>query len=690
MGNYPFTPGGGGGGSVVSVTAGDASITVGGTATNPTIETGTLDQIANLHPAAANWSNNSHKITSLANGTAAQDAVAFGQIPAALGTIGSDGQVLAVNSSGVPAWLNTPVSWINIVTTYGADPTGTADSTTAWQSAVTAAIGSGRPVYAPAGTYKIAGNVTAVLTTFPLWIICDPGATVINFTGSGDCFRIYCPTLFTGGNFLIPTCVGGGITGAIFDGSSHTGTGASAVHFGDIFRFTTDVEIRNWTASGDIPVHADNTWFWTEEMRMSVVSLNCVSSDGTAVPVVFDQTPNVSSTDCTGSFDGADISIYTVAGTPLANGAAFRNGTYMVSGSLKMNGGYVGSSSSQGTTAVLTLTGLSPSGSLDHSAGPYYSNLREIELDIAVECETGTGSNGPYTIYFGTPSASAGDITAGNLIVDAYGLLAFLANSTDFTFTNGSADTVQFWGVVTGDTINPVINKFAAFNGGIATGDMSFMNGVTSYGATGGAPYNFGNTTMLTAPAAGALEYDGASTYLTNELTSGRGLVPAEQKFRLTATGGTISTIANYFGTNSNISLVSGGEYEIEIDCWFLCTTGGAVTWTFTNSAAPTSMNVAYQFSPATGLVTGANPPTATALFGEQYNLTAAAPTVVSATLTTAVNHHHHFWIRLINGTGTSLKIQATKGTGGTITPGINSSWKARRVPAANVGAFSA
>ena len=205
-------------------------------------------------------------------------------------------------------------------------------------------------------------------------------------------------------------------------------------------------------------------------------------------------------------------------------------------------------------------------------------------------------------------------------------------------------------------------------------------------GTSSAAPQYFQSGTNLTAAAAGAHEYDGVAAYFTNETTSGRGLIPVEQKFRLTATGGTISTIANYFGTNSNISLVSGGEYEIEIDCWFLCTTGGAVTWTFTNSAAPTAMNIAYQFSPATGLVTGANPPTATALFGEQYDLTTAAPTVVSATLTTAVNHHHHFWIRLINGTGTSLKIQATKGTGGTITPGINSSWKARRVPAANVG----
>jgi len=76
--------GGGGGGTVTSVAATDASIVVSGTATvTPTIATGTLDVIATQHPPAANWSNNSHKITSVANGSSAQDAAAFGQITAA-------------------------------------------------------------------------------------------------------------------------------------------------------------------------------------------------------------------------------------------------------------------------------------------------------------------------------------------------------------------------------------------------------------------------------------------------------------------------------------------------------------------------------------------------------------------------------------------------------------------------------
>jgi hypothetical protein len=72
--------GGGGGGTVTSVTATDTSIVVGGTGAAPTIATATLDVIAADHPPAADWSNNSHKITGLANGSASTDAAAYGQI----------------------------------------------------------------------------------------------------------------------------------------------------------------------------------------------------------------------------------------------------------------------------------------------------------------------------------------------------------------------------------------------------------------------------------------------------------------------------------------------------------------------------------------------------------------------------------------------------------------------------------
>ncbi len=53
--------------------------------------TDSISDIAAANATGADWSNNSHKITSLANGASAQDAAAFGQIPAALPPSGSAG-----------------------------------------------------------------------------------------------------------------------------------------------------------------------------------------------------------------------------------------------------------------------------------------------------------------------------------------------------------------------------------------------------------------------------------------------------------------------------------------------------------------------------------------------------------------------------------------------------------------------
>lgn len=99
------TRGTGAGGIVQSVTAGDASIVVAGTAQNPTVETGRLDQIASLHPATAAVGLNGQKVTSLANGAASTDAVAFGQLGTAAfqasGAFDASGAAAAAQAASV-------------------------------------------------------------------------------------------------------------------------------------------------------------------------------------------------------------------------------------------------------------------------------------------------------------------------------------------------------------------------------------------------------------------------------------------------------------------------------------------------------------------------------------------------------------------------------------------------------------
>lgn len=91
---------GGSGGGVSSVTAADASVVVAGTASAPTVRTGTLDVIAAQHPPAASVAMNAQKLANLANGTLASDAATVGQLPSLTG--------LAPLAS--PAFTGTPTA----------------------------------------------------------------------------------------------------------------------------------------------------------------------------------------------------------------------------------------------------------------------------------------------------------------------------------------------------------------------------------------------------------------------------------------------------------------------------------------------------------------------------------------------------------------------------------------------------
>jgi hypothetical protein len=96
-------------------------------------------------------------------------------------------------------------------------------------------------------------------------------------------------------------------------------------------------------------------------------------------------------------------------------------------------------------------------------------------------------------------------------------------------------------------------------------------------------------------------------------------------------------------------------------------------------------MNVHVEQSPLTGVVTTA----AAYLAADIVASTTAAQTFVTGSLTTAVNHFIKLRVTLKNGTGTSLKIQATN-PAGSITPLLGSYWTAVRIPTGNTGAFAA
>jgi hypothetical protein len=158
-----------GSGTVTSVTAADTSIVVTGTDTvDPAIKTAALDVIATVHPPAAAWSNNSKKITAVANGSGAQDAAAFGQTPAGGATVtiaqGGTGQVTATPAFNALNPNAAPAGFLP------SNPSGTV-STTQVMMGVGATCS-----YTPASSGKVLVSVTCLFYTLT-------GATSIVLTG---------------------------------------------------------------------------------------------------------------------------------------------------------------------------------------------------------------------------------------------------------------------------------------------------------------------------------------------------------------------------------------------------------------------------------------------------------------------------------------------------------------------------
>ena len=362
----------------------------------------------------------------LAGGAAAVISDVAGKAPAAAAATAA--------TAGTPDWIN--------VTSYGADPTGASDSTSAFENAIAAAASAGGGVvYIPGGTYTISSTLTC--TTVPVYFVGDGAwATIISFAGTGDCFRIYDSSTYGGRKKF-----GGGVVGLTIDGTK-AGAGSAGLHVGDLLQYELDLTVQNFSGAGSIGVHLDNNYYWTEQLFGRIYAQYCTSH------VVFDWTTSTSTTS-SGSFERCDLDIYVNQDSAKFDGVVFQNGAFVTNGSLKIRGNF-GASSSAVSSAALRLTGYK-------SANGYtsYSGLVDSMIDIGVEC--GSGTYPTQTIAFGA---------AGNSISGCYGALNFGAAGNTFAPSNNTTNVFNFYGQTGGDSTLP---------GGWATYSSGFPAGVTGH-----------------------------------------------------------------------------------------------------------------------------------------------------------------------------------------------------------------
>jgi hypothetical protein len=250
---------------------------------------------------------------------------------------------------GLTAWMSLPywnpsgqgTDWANVVT-YGADPTGTSDSTAAIVLAIAAVATLGGVVYFPAGVYRVNSTITC---SQPGVIFMGAGksATIIKYYGSGDCIRIYSTTL-TSPNGVY----GGGVKQLMIDGTNAS-AGACGLHLGDIFRPELDVAIRDFQGTGSKGLWLDNQYNWCEQLTGQVFVEACTSH------VVFDNSANVTG-NATGSFDRTVLDIFLDC-KGKGNGIIFQNGAFIgASGGAGAQGGGGGRLGVYGNTDYGTST----------------------------------------------------------------------------------------------------------------------------------------------------------------------------------------------------------------------------------------------------------------------------------------------------------------------------------------------
>ena len=428
------------------VTSGGSAIgtnSVGGVTVSGTPSAGQV--LTATSPSAADWAagglvNPMTTLGDLITGGAAGVAGRLG--------IGTAGQVLTASTSGTGTWANAPVDWQNVVTGYGADPTGAADSTAAFNNAI-AAIASGGTVYMPPGTYLI-GTSTDMSTFGPGQNLIADGSSfaILYYVGNGTCVSVYEST-YSGS-------AGGTFRGFTIGGA---GAGASAVgmSWGNLLRARChDIAISDFTGASATGLQFTNGSSSDASEQAEWTGIN-----------LFNNTVNVLFS--TGSFDYSIYQFLIVAGNK-QDGVRLTTGASLVGCRLEIRGNFTAGTGN--TASVMSFDPGNTSGTSSIYNGLVY---------VDVECDGASGT-GHYTISMDGGSSSN---------FSGVGVLQFLNQTVSFQGAN-----IRGGG--------PVFSFAGYFNDSVLGGGQAFdVYGNSSIGAIGIygiASLNAGSSTAGSAP----------------------------------------------------------------------------------------------------------------------------------------------------------------------------------------------
>lgn len=393
---------------------------------------------------------------------------------------------------------------VNVLDFAGADPTGVADSTAAFNAAIAALNPlTGGMILAPSGIYKISSTLNFV--QFQGLIGDGMGVTTINYTGTGPCINAQL-TSNGGSPTGLPTpCAFEGFT---VDGTS-SGVGAVGLQIGNLFNSRgNDLCFQNFATAGGMGMLFKNYGALpvVNNMDWTRISLRYNTTG-----VVFDG--GVSSGSTVGDFSYSNFQFSIIARTNQC-GVTVQNGGNVGGGRFVLRGTF----SSASSTNTGWVYGVDPAG----SSAYYASSVTEMEFDSIVEYDGGLlghktlvmGGTLPVASFTGNGKLEFGDApgyTFQGAVVPTGNIFAFEGRLVEPTL---AAMTLNDCAVYQGGTQRVVWNNGGAqiptsFIAYPQLGDVQkwkLQNGVTTITSFANAPYLASRTLeiLIPQPASGA------------------------------------------------------------------------------------------------------------------------------------------------------------------------------------------